>query len=462
MRAYPPQNTGRRSGFPLQFFWPKNRAKKDFHFNPLRILHQNFSFRGGKNTSLTIVLVRYFCSMGILKFQATHIFDGYRLLDGEQVLITNEKGIVKKILHQRDAGENVQQCKGILTPGFINAHCHLELSHLKGIIPQHTGLIDFVFAVVTQRHVPESEIVVAILHAEAEMLANGIVAVGDICNTTNTLLPKQAGNMAYYNFIETSGWLPQVAQARFDMSNEVYQAFVSSTVDLLPFIVDHPPMAVITPHAPYSVANELWHLISPAFAGKTVTIHNQESAFEDELFTSGTGDFVRMYQHMNLDNSFFTPTGTSSLQSYLPKMHTAAQVLLVHNTFTTEADVLFAQKQAVPVNWCLCPNANWYIENALPPIELLRKHHCNIVLGTDSLASNHSLSIVDEMKTIATHFPTIPLPEMLQWATINGAKALNMDSKLGSFEKGKQPGVVLVEGVLEGRLERDARVRRLV
>ncbi len=419
-----------------------------------------FTFPGGKNTSLAIVVVRYFCSMGILKFQATHLFDGYRLLDGNHVLITDEKGTIQEIVQLQNAGGDVQPLDGMLTPGFVNAHCHLELSHLKGLIPERTGLVDFVFTVVTQRHLPDEVIAEAIINAEAEMLANGIVAVGDICNNTSTLLQKQKGRLAYYNFIETSGWLPQVANARFERSKEIYEAFKPSTVNGQRSTVDG--RRSISPHSPYSVSNELWQLMQPFFSDHTVTIHNQETAFEDDLFKTGTGDFIRMYQKMNLDNSFFKPTGTSSLQSYLPRMQTAGQVLLVHNTFTSETDMVYANNLHPHIHWCLCPNANQYIENALPPVDVLRKQHCKIVLGTDSLASNHSLSIMDEMKTIEKHFPDIPLSEMLGWATINGAKALNMDDQLGSFEKGKQPGVVLVENLEDGKLKVGSGVRRLV
>jgi cytosine/adenosine deaminase-related metal-dependent hydrolase len=67
------------------------------------------------------------------------------------------------------------------------------------------------------------------------------------------------------------------------------------------------------------------------------------------------------------------------------------------------------------------------------------------VIGTDSYASNWSLSVLDELKTIQQHHPEIPLEEMLGWATLNGARALQMDKHLGSFEKGKKPGVVLIK-----------------
>jgi len=398
--------------------------------------------------------------MGILKFQATALFDGYQLLDAGQVLITDTNGLVKDIINSTDAGDEIQQLEGILTPGFINAHCHLELSHLRGIIPENTGLVDFVFTVVTQRHFPEDIIASAITQAEDEMLANGIVAVGDICNNTSTILQKQQGRLAYYNFIETSGWLPEIAGARFERSMGFYEAFASATVDRQPATGNW--QLALAPHAPYSVSNELWEMIAPQFAGKTTTIHNQETSFEDDLFKNGTGDFLRMYAKMNLDNGFFKPTGKTSLQSYLPKLSTARQLLLVHNTFTSEADILFGQKGPTLVNWCLCINANQYIEQAFPPIRLLRKHNAKMVLGTDSLASNHSLSILDEMKTISKHFAEIPMAEMLRWATINGAEALGMEAQLGSFEKGKQPGVVLIENLSNGNIQPQSTVRRLV
>ncbi len=158
------------------------------------------------------------------------------------------------------------------------------------------------------------------------------------------------------------------------------------------------------------------------------------------------------------------PQKKTSLQSYFDKLSKARDVLLVHNTFTKQEDIDYVQLQTAnylqPLKacrrrsklrtfFCLCVNANKYIEEALPPVELFRKNNCSLILGTDSLASNWSLNILDEIKTIRENFPSIPLEEILQWATINGAKALQMDSVLGSFEKGKKPGVVLISEAVE-------------
>lgn len=390
------------------------------------------------------------------KFQATQLFTGTELLGPEKVLITDEKGTIETILDEKEAGENIQQLNGVLSPGFINCHCHLELSHLHDRIPEKTGLVDFVFKIVNERHFPEAEILDAISIAEEEMLTNGIVAVGDICNNTLTVSQKAKQKLAYYNFIELTGWLPSVSQMRFERSLAVYQSFEEIKNEKLKI------KNGLSPHAPYSVSNELWELITPYFAGNTVTIHNQETAFEDTLFTQKEGDFMRMYRLMNMDTDFFTPTGKSSLQSYFPKMASAAKQILVHNTFTSEEDVLFVHRQSSDVSWCVCINANQYIEQALPPIDLFRKHQGRLVVGTDSLASNWSLSVLDELKTITRHFPHIPLAELLQWSTRNGAQALQMDDRLGSFEKGKQPGVVLLSQIENGKLTASSMVGRLL
>ena len=94
--------------------------------------------------------------------------------------------------------EKLEVFEGILCPGFVNAHCHLELSHMKGMIPAHTGLQEFVKQIVALREVAPETIQEAIVLAEAEMMANGIVAVGDISNTLDTLKQKAKHNLAYF------------------------------------------------------------------------------------------------------------------------------------------------------------------------------------------------------------------------------------------------------------------------
>ncbi|HTQ28372.1 MAG TPA: amidohydrolase family protein [Puia sp.] len=392
------------------------------------------------------------------KFLADRLFNGYKMLEHPSVLVTRADGVIEDLLSPEDAGDDVEVVSGILSPGFVNCHCHLELSHLKGLIPEKTGLTDFVFSVVTQRHFPAEVINAAIKDGEEEMFRNGTVAVGDICNNAHTLQRKKNGRLQYYNFIELSGWSPGVAATRFAAGKSLYEEFAA-------FSPSGRHLS-ISPHAPYSVSDELWTMIRPYYAGKTATLHNQETPAEDELFKTGKGDFLRMYQLMNIDNSFFHPPGISSLQASLPRLEGAENILLVHNTFTREEDLQFldaiSKQSSVNIFCCLCIRANLFIENAVPPVELFRENAIDLVLGTDSLASNHSLNLLDEMRTLQHHFPSLSLEEMLPWATLNGASALQMDAELGSFEEGKRPGVVLIEDLQGGKITADSRVKRLV
>lgn len=388
------------------------------------------------------------------KFKADYLFTGQNILSSDRVLITDSNGKIINIVDEIEAGEGIESFKGILSPGFINAHCHLELSYLKNKIPEKTGLVDFVFKVVTGRHFDQKEILYSMKVAEDEMLECGIVAVGDICNNTFSLLQKKDNRLHYYNFIEISGWNPTVAEIRFEKSKSYYDEFFQKN-----------DKTSIVPHAPYSVSQNLWGKITPFFTGSVVSIHNQETENEDDFFLKGTGSLVDMYKMLKIDNSFYQPKKLRSLQTYFTNFSKASSVILVHNTFTKQEDLNYINKEKLQdqlVSFCVCANANLYIENTLPPVEMLWQNECNIVIGTDSLASNHKLNILEELKTISKNFSNITIETLLQWATINGAKALQMENELGSFEKGKQPGVVLIENVIDKKLTQNSFAKRIL
>lgn len=328
---------------------------------------------------------------------------------------------------------------------------------MKGHIPKHTGLVDFVLKVVTERHFAEQEIFDAIENAEEEMLQNGIVAVGDICNNTLTIPQKNKGRLQYHNFIEASGFVPALVEERFDKSLEILHQYRSGI---------QYPVSSISPHAPYSVSPGMFSMINDLPNNNLLTIHNQEATAENEFFEKGTGDFLRLYKQMGIDISFFKPSGKTSLQTWLPYFTKEQTIILVHNVVTTAIDIEFLLLQTpdsrLQTFFCLCPNANLYISNTLPDLNLLMQHTDNIVLGTDSLASNEELCIWAEIKTLQQNFENIDLAILLKWATSNGAKALQMDSSLGSFEKGKQPGVLLIDEIGGLQVNTDSKIKRIL
>jgi cytosine/adenosine deaminase-related metal-dependent hydrolase len=371
------------------------------------------------------------------KFKPQSLFTGHAMIEGgNRVVVTTEDGTIVDVIPASEAGEDCKVLDGILSPGFINAHCHLELSHLKDAIPTQTGLSEFVKQIVPKRAAAQEIIDAAIEAAETEMYNNGIVAVGDICNTADTIAAKTKGRLAYYNFIEIYGLDPLLAAQKMEAGLSLQNEYINNGLN-----------AVVVPHAPYSVPAALLQLLAAAYGSHTVSIHNQETKAENDFFENKIGAFVDMYARVGVDLDFFTPTKTTSLQSVLPYLEAAAKTIWVHNSFTSVSDINAVQATGTDAYWCLCPSANQYIENTMPPVQLLREQHANIIVGTDSYASNWSLNMLDELKKIQAHNPEIPLAEMLTWITSNGARALQMEDRLGTIEKGKKPGLVLIENI---------------
>jgi aminodeoxyfutalosine deaminase len=387
------------------------------------------------------------------KFNADQLFTGYAMLGPGSVLITDENGVVKDIVMMEDAGDGVGKLEGIISPGLINCHCHLELSHMHGVVPRNTGMTKFLLSIISHRNAEEKNIVEAMTAAETYMKEHGIVAVGDISNTTHSIAVKRNSNLYYHNFIEALGFTDDKAEESFQSAQGVYTQFKE--------LNEH--NVSIVPHSPYSVSDTLFRLINAHEKGSLLTIHNQESVAETEFFTTGKGELLELYKALGIDVEHFVPSKQSSLIRSIIKITGDHSVILVHNVNTTadDLDAIRRGRNLPQLFWCLCPNANVYINGHLPDIVLLRNFNCKMVVGTDSLASNAQLDILGELKTLQQNFNELTTAELLRWATINGAEALRIDNQYGSFESGKQPGIVNIAGGKNGTLEGAAAKRIL-
>jgi cytosine/adenosine deaminase-related metal-dependent hydrolase len=370
------------------------------------------------------------------------------------VVVMNDIGEVIALYphnHAEVMGKPLQQFKGILVPGFINTHCHLELAHLKGQLKKKSGLIEFIKGVVSLRNFDEAEIHAAMQKADDEMYANGIVAVGDISNTMISKSLKEKSKIFYHTFIELIGIQPERAKTIFDAGKELKGAFGDQSVS-------------ITPHAPYSVSKELVRLIEHYCKHRPnlFSIHNQESDEENEFYRYKTGKFLDLFDFFKQDITFLKPQARNSLQHFYPSFPKNQRILLVHNTYTSAKDLYFVKRFPQEVYWCFCPKANLYIENRLPKVDLFLQDHFKVTLGTDSYASNDSLCILSEIKTLHEHFPHLQLTDTIKWATLNGAQYLGLDTYLGTLEKGKQPGLNLIMYTHELSLTPSSIIKKLV
>jgi cytosine/adenosine deaminase-related metal-dependent hydrolase len=301
--------------------------------------------------------------------------------------------------------------------------------------------------------VPDDEIQQAIIDAEDEMRQGGMVAVGDISNTYHSFHQKKKRILQYHTFIEVFDIHAAKTKTVFDLAMKLKSELPS---------LKHS----ISPHAPYTVTPELMKKINDE-RQEVISIHNQETESEDELFVAGKGKLYDILLKSGAD-VLSMKTGERSLKRTLHQFKQTKRLLLVHNTFTNPQDVREAKELYSDYRntlfFCLCPHANLYIENRLPDVSLLAKEGLTICVGTDSYASNNSLSIVEELKTLHHSFPAIDLETLLTWATLNGAKALGLENKFGSIEVGKSPGLVLVKGkeIQHLKLTHDTLAERMV
>jgi cytosine/adenosine deaminase-related metal-dependent hydrolase len=357
------------------------------------------------------------------------------------VLQIDHHGIIKDIiphdLYILNGGDiqNAENYEGYICPGFINCHCHLELSYLKGVIPVNSGMADFIRILLKNRFLfSKDEMEQSYIDAENEMIGNGIVAVGDISNFDNTLYIKSRSRIYYHTFVEVLGLDPFDAGMIMDSAKLLRDKFKTINGN-----------SSIVPHASYTISPRLFDLLKEECYTDDlpVSIHMQESPAEEQFIYNHTGPLAELFDNLNFNYHKIKPYGIKPLKAILPMLPDCNKLLLIHNTLTTKDDIQWAGSIHKNLYWNFCPRANLYIENRLPDVPAFISENAKITIGTDSLASNDVLNVLEEINTIKKDYD-VPLETALKWATYNGAEALGISNRFGSFEIGKQPAVINV------------------
>jgi aminodeoxyfutalosine deaminase len=387
------------------------------------------------------------------RFAAQYIISNSGPLLKRSVITTEDDGTIISI-ENRNGNLNEEHStefyNGIIIPGFVNCHCHLELSHMKDTVPKGSGLAQFIGYVRNTRdsikRLSQSEV------ADNQMYKEGIVLCGDICNTTDTFKLKKESNISYINLLEVFGLDPDKAERRV---NELIVVAESARSMNLSYS--------LVPHSAYSMSLTLLRLLKSKSAGNKVTsIHFMETEGEETFLNQHSGPLMLSYSKSGLLPPYLE-TAKSHTDVVLNEITQSGNLILVHNTFVDQ-NTIRTLKQRKNLFWCICPNSNSYIEDKIPPVNLLIEEGVEIVIGTDSLASNTSLSILEELKTIQFNFPSISLHDLIFWATMNGAKAFGEENRFGSIEPGKKPGLLVLQNIdLQNmKLLPDSSVTRLI
>jgi cytosine/adenosine deaminase-related metal-dependent hydrolase len=371
------------------------------------------------------------------------------------VITTNDDGTIIKVENTNGSlreHQSVEFHNGIIVPGFVNCHCHLELSHLKGAVPEGTGLVEFLIQLQNIRNRNPEAVLSSAVSADKELYNEGIELCADICNTSATFNVKRKSRIRYLNMLEVFGTDPGKADIRM---NEIIRLSEDSAKSGLDFF--------IVPHTVYTVSLPLFRLIREKTGENRITsIHFMETEGEDSFVSDHSGPLKGSFEKAGMLPRELQ-TSESLTSAILDEVTPSGTLILVHNTYADRKTVREILKRKNTF-WCLCPDANLYIENKIPPADMLVSEGCEIVTGTDSLASNGKLSILSGLKTLQCYYPSLGLEELIRWATINGARALGEDRNYGKIEPGKKPGLLLLQNadLVNFRLLPETAVTRLL
>ena len=346
--------------------------------------------------------------------------------------------------------------EGAIAPGFVNAHCHVELSYMKGLFRKGTGMAGFIDQINELRDTKSMEEKVRDLTVAMDSLwEQGVVAMADISNCADSFAVKARHPMYTRTFLEVFGTEPEDCGAVMDGVRKLKEVADGFGIDAAP-----------TPHACYTMSPELITAVSVEGLGSGfLSFHSEETEEEEEMLKYGSG---KMWENRVKAGMSVPPiTGKSSLLYFIDRLlagHSAPfdeHILLVHECCMDQEGVDAVKAVMNHPFVAVCPLSNLFIHNALPPIDLMRRNGLKVCVGTDSLSSNDDLNIVDELYCLQRNFPEVPLGELLTWASRNGAEFLARP-EFGTLEPGKRPGLVLIDNLdADGRLTAASKSRRL-
>lgn len=385
----------------------------------------------------------------MVKIVAKYLFTGRGLIINNALLEYDEKSgqIISVDVAKQSDLTDYKFYDSAVVPGFVNAHCHVELSHLVDLFKQGTGMDGFIQQINSLRETVDAQGRIKALEEGMETLYNqGVSAMGDISNCSESFDCKSKSKIFTRTFLEVFGTeevdAPGVIESVLELQKEALKYGIN---------------AAPTPHSCYTSHPKLIQMAAAeGLKSGYISYHSQESSQEEDMIRYGKGELSDDYNQRGCSVPKLNPDGALCyfLEILKPLVNIESgmieeNVILVHNVTTDQASIDAAKRVLKNSYWVTCPMSNIFIHRELPNLPLLAENDLNICIGTDSLSSNTHFSIVDEMKTIQNAFPQISMAQMIKWATINGAKAIGCDSQYGTIEVGKAPGLVFIDGVVE-------------
>jgi len=338
------------------------------------------------------------------------------------------------------AGASVERLRGVVLPGLVNAHTHIELSALRGRVPGGAGFVPWVEHLIGARAElgPEEE-TDAVEGAVGDLDASCTAAVGEVTNSLSAVhaLARRriAGCIFHEVFGVERGPLEKRVAALPRSVEERIGAWPSKDLSYSP-----------TPHTLYTTHPDIVRrLVREARErGSRASVHVAEHSAERRFLTRGDGPIADWYEaRLRLRRDLLEWPAKSSVDFADELGVLAPHVLCVHLTDASPEELALVALRGAPV--VFCPRSNLFIEAKLPPLLSARSAGIFPALGTDSLASNASLDVLAEARALADRFPAVAARDLLRMATWEGARALGR-LDVGRVARGARPGLFAIEG----------------
>lgn len=355
-------------------------------------------------------------------------------IEKNHVIKTTSDGTIVDIIPFEKIKDNndIIHLKGLLIPGLINSHCHLELSWAEGYCKANKGIEVFYDEMKgIHNKAPSNEnINSSIEKIITHLKKQGVVAVADTSNTSISISEKKKSNIYFHTFLEIVGADPEKAQEIFDNITKTSYLFYKENLS-----------SSISIHTLFTLSNRLMELSSKEIKNnrKANSIHFLESIEEKNY-----------YEKKNLFKFSKESKYNSATEAACKLLPLENRTLFVHNTFATKQDLDTILNNFNDAWFCFCPSSNLFISNKLADIPMFYKKTSNILIGTDSICTNKEMDLFNDIDIILKNYPELKIEQLLMAATINGAKFLNIEKQYGSIEKNKKPGLIQVEDYKPG------------
>ncbi len=321
--------------------------------------------------------------------------------------------------------ESIDLTGHVVLPAFINAHSHLELTAL-GPLKTASPFVSWIHELIGAKNTIKTEsIAQGIQKGFQDMMRSGVGTIGDHISFDTPLDPFVTSPLKGLLFGEVIGVGLQLASETFKKLAQKKSSLTRSNFTL------HP-----SPHSAHSVHPDI---LKEVFASQKapLSIHLAESEDESKLFSKQKGDLFDFIKSRGGDFSFLDTSGLGHLNQLGVPL---SKILVVHGNLLSESD--FKKIKEHHLSIVHCPRSRHFLNHPMPPLKKWLENNINVALGTDSLASNHSLSFLDELRFLRETSPELTLEQIFTMATMGGAKALQMDHLVGSITPGKKADLI--------------------